>query len=72
MAFYLRSDARQIVRVGDPVVVLECVHRLQDGGDAPHVGVDLRVGEELGGQVRVELDLQNKDRVAVRQLLGRG
>ena len=57
---YLRSDAREILRVRDPVVVLESVHRLQDGGDAPHVRVDLRVREKLCRQVRVQLDLQNK------------
>ena len=58
LAMYLRGDVGLVLRVGDPVVVLEGVHRLQDGGDAPHVRVDLRVRKELRGQVRVELHLQ--------------
>ena len=65
---YLWRDAREVLRVGDPVVVLERVHRLQDGGDAPHVRVDLRVRQELRGQVRVELHLPNEIRVAIIDL----
>ena len=63
--FYLGRDSGEVLRVGDPVVVLERVHRLQDGGDAPHVRVDLRVRQELRGQVRVELHLQDMIRVAI-------
>ena len=55
---YLGGDPGEVLRVGDPVVVLERVHRLQDGRDAPHVRVDLRVRQELRGQVRVELHLR--------------
>lgn len=43
--------------IHDPVVVFECVHGLKDGGDAPHVGVDLRIREELRGKVGVQLGL---------------
>ena len=44
------------------------MHRLQDGGDAPHVRVDLRVRQELRGQVRVELHLPNEIGVAIIDL----
>lgn len=33
------------------------MHGLQDGGDATDVGVDLGVGEELRGEVGVQLGL---------------
>ena len=33
------------------------MHGLQDGGDSPHVAVDLSVGQELCGEVAVEADL---------------
>ncbi len=53
----LGDDAGAVLRVGDPVVVLECVHRLQHGRHAPDVVVDLRVVDELRGEVRVQLSL---------------
>ena len=40
-----------------PVVGLEGVHGLQHRGHAPHVAVDLRVGQELRGEVAVEPSL---------------
>ena len=53
----LRSYSRLFLRIDDPVVVLEGVHGLQDGGHPPHVGVDPGVRQELRGQVGVELGL---------------
>lgn len=50
-------------RIHNPVVELERVHGLQDGADAAHVAVDLRVAEELGGQIRVEAGLHVGRRV---------
>ena len=62
--FYLGCDSRALFWARNPIIILERVHRLQDGGDAPHVRVDLRVRQELRGQVRVELHLPNEIRVA--------
>jgi hypothetical protein len=59
----LWSDAALGSRVDDPIVILEGVHGLKDGGDAANVGVDLRVGEKLCGQVRVEARLHRHRRV---------
>lgn len=39
------------------------MHGLEDGRDSAHVRVDLRVGQELGGQVRVEPGLHRHRRV---------
>lgn len=58
-----RHDAALIPRVHHPVVVLERVHGLQYGGHPSHVRVDLRVREELGGQVRVQPGLHVRGRV---------
>lgn len=47
-------DAALGTRIDNPIVILQCMHCLQDGADAPHVAVDLSIAEELGGQVRIE------------------
>lgn len=59
----LGHDATLRSRIHDPVVELERVHRLQDRADPAHIAVDLRVAEELGGQVGVEARLHVGRRV---------
>lgn len=39
------------------------MHGLQNGAHASHIAVDLGVGEELGGQIRVEARLHIGRRV---------
>lgn len=50
-------DAALGAGINDPVVVLERVDCLQHSGHTPHCRVDLRVCQELRGQVRVESSL---------------
>lgn len=59
----LGHDAALWPRIHNPVVELERVHGLQNGADASHIAVDLRVAEELGGQVGVETGLHIGRRV---------
>ena len=53
----LGSDATAILRADDPVVVLECVHGLQNGAHTADVVVDLGVTDEVCRQVAVQLRL---------------
>ena len=59
----LGHDAALGTWIHNPVVELERVHGLQDGANASHIAVDLRVAEELGGQVGVETRLHVGRRV---------
>ena len=53
----LGHDAAAVLGVDDPVVVLEGVHRLEYRAHPPDVGEDLRVSDEVGRQVGVQLGL---------------
>lgn len=59
----LGSDSTLRSRIGDPVIVLERVHRLQYCGDSPYVRIYLRVTEELCGQVRIKPGLHRSRRI---------
>lgn len=48
------GDPAALQGVAGPVVVLECVHELQDGSHSPDGAVDGRGANEFGRQVRVE------------------
>lgn len=58
-----RRDATLGPWIDDPVVVLECMHSLQHSRDTPHGWVDLRVCQELSGQVGVQACLDTGCRV---------
>lgn len=57
------SDSTLCPRIGDPVIVLKRVHRLQYRRHSPHVRIYLRVAEELCGQVRIKPGLHRSRRI---------
>lgn len=49
--------------ISNPIVILERMHRLKDGRDASYVRINLRIAEELCGQVRIKPGLYRRWRV---------